>query len=699
MGAAQRFRPDIQGLRAVAVLAVALDHAGVWPFRSGFVGVDVFFVVSGFLITQLLLVEAHRTGRISLAGFYARRARRILPAATLVLVVVVLAAALLLSRVDAVTVAQDAVWASLFGANITYGRQGTDYFAADLPPSPLTHYWSLSIEEQYYLAWPALLAVVVLLAVRAGRGRVRNPLTVGVTAVLLVAIASSFAASVTLTAQDPVGAYFSTWARIWELGVGGLAALAVPLALRLPTAVRAGGSWLGLAAIGWSTVFVDETRFPGWVVAVPVLGTALLLLGGLGARERVPQRLLCLRPMRAVGDCSYSFYLWHWPALVFTARLWHEPRGLVGLAVLAAALALSAFTYRYVERPFRQPSSARPRVGGVLLYPVAIGLSLAVAVGAGAFVRSGTPDGAAITLQHYGRTPGAPAPHFDRDPVRALVQASALAARNGVGVPGDLRPDIFTLKDDVPGVGECDYHVWPRAQLCRRGDVHADRVIVLVGDSHARAWIPAVEAIGREDGYATYYLVKQGCTQADLVPYSLEREDVQDGCVAFRQWAFDQIGSLHPALTILTGDAPDAVQRPDGSLAVTDREIAAEMAQGTAESVDELKGRTDRVVVLGDVPGLREQPGLCLSARSASLAGCAGDPRGRGEVMNRATRGAATREGGAFVDPTPWFCAHDVCPAVVGRTLVYRDLEHISATYAGELAGSLAAALELTGSG
>ncbi len=172
------FRPDVQGLRAVAVLLVALNHANVGPFASGYIGVDVFFVISGFLITGLLLREGEKTGGISLLGFYARRAKRILPAATLTLVVVTVAAAALLSRVEAAATAEDAVWATLFAANVKFGHDGTDYFAQGTPASPLQHFWSLSIEEQYYLVWPTLLLLIFWLARRRGEqrgGRVPPP--------------------------------------------------------------------------------------------------------------------------------------------------------------------------------------------------------------------------------------------------------------------------------------------------------------------------------------------------------------------------------------------------------------------------------------------------------------------------------------------------------------------------------------------
>ena len=229
-------RDDIQGLRAIAVLTVIASHAGVPFLPGGFVGVDVFFVISGFLISQLLFREVEKSGRVSIPRFYARRARRILPAATLVTLATILASAIWLSAVDLLAVAKDALWAVFFAANIHFAAVGTDYFAQEDPPSPLQHYWSLSVEEQFYLVWPALLLLLVLLARRRGGGGLPRPLVLGV---LVLITASSFAWSVVSTGNDPLAAYFSTLARAWELGLGALTALvATAIAGRLGSLAR-----------------------------------------------------------------------------------------------------------------------------------------------------------------------------------------------------------------------------------------------------------------------------------------------------------------------------------------------------------------------------------------------------------------------------------------------------------------------------
>jgi peptidoglycan/LPS O-acetylase OafA/YrhL len=700
------FRPDVQGLRAVAVLLVALNHANVGPFASGYIGVDVFFVISGFLITGLLLREGEKTGGISLLGFYARRAKRILPAATLTLVVVTVAAAALLSRVEAAATAEDAVWATLFAANVKFGHDGTDYFAQGTPASPLQHFWSLSIEEQYYLVWPTLLLLIFWLARRRGEQRGGRFATSGIVGVLLTAIIASATYSVVATGSNPVGAYFSTWARIWELAIGGLAAVAVPAVRKSPAIALSVLSWLGVAAITWGAIWIDVEDFPGWVVGVPVVGTAMLLLGGSGALTFWPQTALSVAPMRLIGDWSYSFYLWHWPVLVFAARLWRHPQGWVGIFLLVVAFAISGLSYHYVENAFRKDVqhdktrnalTPRARHRGLLLYPLATVMSLVVALGATYYVHHADSGrtGAALSVNNYGHKQGNRLPSFSSDQAVALVQASALATKNEVAIPEDLSPDPLALNDDGVDLGDCDYLVWPKEKLCPRGDTDGDKTLVLLGDSHGRAWIPALDRIGEKYGWKTYYFVKQGCTGAQVYQYNTDSGEPAEGCMEFRDWAIDQIDQLHPQLTIMASDAPFDIATDDGTRTQDDGVIRDEMVSGTVKTVDMIRSSTDRVVVIGDVPGERRDPARCLTGADAGLDACSSRRTGRQVTMNHASHEATKRAAIDFVDPTPWFCAYDVCPVVIGSDVAYRDREHISTAYSTQLAPTLADALDI----
>lgn len=357
--AGQRFRPDIEGLRAIAVGLVLVFHGFGSPVTGGFVGVDIFFVISGFLITSLLLAEQQKKGRISMAGFYARRVRRILPASALVVVVTVVATYYFLGFISGNDVAAAAKWTAVFAANIHFGIVQTDYFGSQMPPSPLQHMWSLGVEEQFYVVWPGVFLLLVL-AVRGARHR--NALA----AALLLIIGVSFSWSVIQTTANPTWAYFSPLTRAWELALGAL------VAVLAPTIGRLGAGWLtqlialcGLVGIGLSAFLLSPSMpYPGSAAALPVVSTALVIAAGCANDRTAVGRVLAVRPMQWVGARSYSLYLWHWPLLIIAAQYvgddlsrWQNA-GLLLLAVIASAL-----TYRLVENPVRRAPFLASRTG------------------------------------------------------------------------------------------------------------------------------------------------------------------------------------------------------------------------------------------------------------------------------------------------------------------------------------------------
>ncbi|MBV8463641.1 MAG: acyltransferase, partial [Acidimicrobiales bacterium] len=310
----RRFRPDVEGLRAVAIGLVVLYHAGLPGLSGGYVGVDVFFVISGFVITGVLLRERSATGRTSLAHFYARRSRRILPAATLVIVVTVVAAYAVLGIAAGNQTAVDARWATVFLANFHFAAAGTNYLNAHQLPSALQNFWSLAIEEQFYLVYPTVFLLVWRLRWRTPP-RVR--LLFGLGAVVFV----SFLLSVAQTATDPATAYFSPFTRAWELALGAMVALATDRLVRLPAPIAAVLTWVGLGAVFFAAVaFGANTAYPGSAVAIPVVGTALVIAGGAAVPAAGAELLLGRRPFGWLGRLSYSLYLWHWPILILAAE-------------------------------------------------------------------------------------------------------------------------------------------------------------------------------------------------------------------------------------------------------------------------------------------------------------------------------------------------------------------------------------------
>jgi len=341
------FRPDLEGLRGIAVALVLLYHAEMPGFTGGFVGVDVFFVLSGFLITGLLVRELQASGTVSLPGFYARRIRRILPASALVLVVTLIASMAILAPLQVVDVAGDATGAALYVVNIRFAVQATDYLQGSLAPSPILHFWSLSAEEQFYFIWPALL----LLAARLGGTSARR-LAWPVGAVVL----GSFALSLYLTGTNQPWAFFSLPTRAWELGVGAALALAVPRLGAMPRMLATGIGIVGLAMVAAAGVLIStDTPFPGVWALLPVLGTAAVVAAGVRRPAAPATRALGWHPLRYMGRISYSLYLWHWPILVLVPIALGGPLPLEGrLALVALAFPISAATQRLVEEPLRR---------------------------------------------------------------------------------------------------------------------------------------------------------------------------------------------------------------------------------------------------------------------------------------------------------------------------------------------------------
>jgi peptidoglycan/LPS O-acetylase OafA/YrhL len=350
-----KFRPDIEGLRAVSVIVVVLYHAGVTSMSGGFVGVDVFFVISGFLITGLLMREHEKRGKLSIPGFYARRARRILPAGMLVLIATVVAAYHYQNFLTYALTAQDARWAALFAANIHFANVGTDYQAIGQAPSPLLHYWSLGVEEQFYFVWPTIVLVTgVVLR--------RFPLRYTVLAVATAGSVASFIWAVHVNGTNATWGFFSPITRAWELGVGAMAATVIVYAGRLNKWIGVGVAWAGLGAIIWASVtYTDPNVSPGTASLVPVLGAVAIIVGGtsgIGAGH-----FLGLAPMRAVGRVSYGWYLLHYPPMILLAgALWQGPLPVhEDLLIAAVTLVLAFGMYYALERPIRRSRAMAKR--------------------------------------------------------------------------------------------------------------------------------------------------------------------------------------------------------------------------------------------------------------------------------------------------------------------------------------------------
>ena len=698
---APAFRGDVQGMRAVAVLAVIAAHASISGFGGGFVGVDVFFVLSGYLITRLVLTSIEADGRFRIGAFYARRARRIVPAATFVLTITMIASVVYLNFLDVIDASRDAVWAAFFGANIRFATEGVDYFALGESPSPVQHYWSLAVEEQFYVVWP-LLVVLALLLTRGFRRttdadgqRIKRGAPVRTMAVLALAVGgASLAWSVHRTVEEPTSAYFSTFTRAWELAAGVLVALALHH--------RAGLRWrwvtepLALAGLGGIIVAVTaydtSMAFPGYEALLPVLSTAALIVAGAHAGHRtLVARVLDTRPMRTIGDWSFSLYLWHWPVIVIPQVHLGRSLGVTETLIAVALIFQFAYlTHRFVEQPFRRGTFWRDREWrGLVLYPASLALVLPTVLGGytvAEYLGSERGDDPAVTAADFGID--------DTDTVVSLVEASVQAGRVGAPIPSNLTPDLLDLSDDIADVGACNYQLTSRP-LCERGDVGSDKTIVVTGDSHARAWIPAFEQIATQAGYATYYLVKPQCTASFVDPGRLGTREPWPECEDFHEWVVEQVTELRPDVMVIATSPPPAGVYDDAGTLITSREgVHDQLATGFDDMFATYEPLVDRLLLLEDVPRLPDEPGACLAAND-QMGDCTFGPTDYNEEMRQVSVEAAERARVDHVDPTAWLCADDLCPVVIGSTIAYRDRSHITATRAAELWSPLGIALGL----
>ncbi len=700
-------RGDIQGLRAVAVLVVVAGHAGL-GLTGGYVGVDVFFVISGFLISQLLYREISRSGRLSIVRFYARRARRIVPAATLVTLVTLGASMLWISKVQAADVTYDALWVTLFAANIHFAANEADYFAEGQAMSPFQHYWSLSVEEQFYLVWPMLLIAAVLVPLRRRRsagepaaGLPRRPIG----ALLAGLTALSLAWSVWFTADDPQRAYFATTARAWELGIGALAALVGPRLLRgTSRRVRGVLCAVGLVAIGVACVAFDETTaMPGYAALLPVLGSALVLLSGTdpdsgtAPRPAPTNQALAWMPMQRIGDWSYSLYLWHWPLLWIPRLHFGRELGLAtNLGLVAAAVALSAATYRWVETPFRTSPTmtARRSVG---LYPATVAIVAVATFSCASYVAWAVGEHGndpPVTMRNFG-VPDESSYHLPTGHRRALVAASVIAARNHMALPSDLTPDLIDLRTSVPDVRDCEYSTEVRT-LCPRGDPDGERTMVVLGNSHGRMWIPALDRIAEASGYTVYHLVRPHCPPAHFEVSPTETGDALV-CAEFNSWAMDRVQELHPDLVVVatTPVSRSVGVRLDGEQRHDDASIEAATRVGFARLFAALDEHAERSVLIADVPQPHLDPAECLTLGDPDLGSCSFEPAQRDNRMRKAVMETATESGVDVVSVNRWICWNGTCPAVVGSTITYRDAGHLTIEYVTEMAPLLSGALGL----
>ncbi|MDA8297514.1 MAG: acyltransferase family protein [Actinomycetota bacterium] len=663
------FRADVQGLRGVAIALVVAYHLS-WVVTGGYVGVDVFFVISGFLITSQLLHELEKQQGLSFIGFYARRARRILPAATIVLIATVLCARAVLSPQAADRVFEDAVAAVFYGANFRFAASGANYFNSTLPPSPLLHYWSLGVEEQFYLLWPLVLVGASLVWLPARRRAARPP-ALGLVAIVLGAIAlASFLVGLRQTTTSPSWAYYSILTRCWELAIGALAALGLPLWSHLTERVAAGLGWAGVVAIGASALaYSSRTPFPGLAALLPVAGAFAVIVAGSHRRIRYgAEALLGCWPLRRLGDWSYSLYLWHWPAIVLAPSIFGGPLSEWGqLGVLAFSVTAAGASYGLVEQPIRHLRIVvrRPRLAAAGALVLA-SCSLAVVGTAASTLPSLVPTGATTRPGLAGNGRLTPA-QLSVD----LEQGVATTV-----VPSNLTPTLAHAADAFPLIVTDGCHLQragTESRPCTYGDRSSKVTVVLFGDSHAAAWFPALRLLSEEHHWRLVDLTKAGCPPVEVAIASYPQ------CTTWRTNALAQIAALHPTVVVSTWAR--YVELPEsGPLANVAHLHTSAWDNGLVALFSALRADRSTTVFISDTPTLSDLVPDCVSGHLSDAAACT-TPRAAAIKDLRAKReelAIAKRYGATTIDPMNWFCTATRCPVIVGNILLYRDDAHMT---------------------
>ncbi|MBD8703982.1 acyltransferase family protein [Frigoribacterium sp. CFBP 13712] len=686
-------RRDIQGLRALAVLAVVADHLFGWP-TGGFIGVDVFFVLSGFLITGLLLREYENTGGISFKKFYQRRIRRILPASLLVLVVTAAAATFFFTTARATSTIRDALFAVVFSANWNFAAAGTDYLQGEGPSSPLQHFWSLAVGEQFYFVWPVIMALVFVTVDRrrsGGRQQARRAIGIAISCIIVLSLVWAFYE----TAASSTWAYFSTFSRAWELGVGALLAVVTPILSDMRAHVRTVLSWVGLILI-FGSLFAIQTSspFPAPWALLPVLGSALVISGGVGVEPR-HVGILTNRVSSYIGDISFSLYLWHFPVIIF-ADLYLDGLTLFIFAICVMFL-LAITAYHLYEKPIHK---SRPRkVAGSqavrnrdarrvdyskFVYPftalLAVGTLAVVAIAV-------TPRDAPVSafLGTFDAD-AAEGPKIADNTPAGIQSAAVLAGLSLSDLPDGITPSLDAL----------DYSAWApevyqdkcltvsqeNLSACSYGEMDADKSAVVLGDSMAASWMPAIRASLEPDGYRIQMLTMSGCP-AFVVSLSNEN---RAACNSHRDWALSEVDAMRPDLIIVSN--LDTVGYMDEPAGLSGYDAWGSSAQ---DLLKQLPTET-KAIVLG-VPPRGPKLNDCVVPGSTPSFCTESPSRHWGAVAKAEERAVSEFEGPnvRYINTRDWVCFENQCPPVISNHPVRVDGIHMVGLFTATLAPLLSA--------
>ena len=642
------FRADLQGVRALAVLLVVLFHAQLSFLSGGFIGVDIFYVLSGYFITGILLREYVATEKISIRKFYERRIRRILPAASLVLCITAIGGYILMSPLALRHFALEVFSANFFSVNFIFAKDSVNYLAENINNSPILHYWSLAVEEQFYIFFPTFLIIIFALAKKLKR---KKTFPVLVTAVVTMV---SFGASIYLTSVTQPWAFFLLPSRAWELLIGALLAMYLQKHKGFSHGLSSILQILGLILIVWSTFTLNtHSTFPGSLAAIPVTGTAMLILAT--SSKSIAYPLLAHPISQALGRWSFSIYLWHWPLLIFVWMYFDQKSAVPNSCMVLLSVGLAALTYRFWENPIRLNQywpKSKHRIRNITVLALGIPLLL-------------------VSMLYHNGVNGSSA-----NSVVAPVSQEQLhrAIMNGLQldqVPSTLSPSWANANNDKPKPYSNGCHVIGYDNITLKPCVFANPTsknsIWLVGDSHAEQWFTGVEAIAKGKGFRFVATTKSACpTLLSAVSDPVNKNKSFDACIAYNRKV------LHRA----------SVERPK-YVVVSARYFLVTGAggNGLAEYLRQMS-KYSKVIFLEDTPNPPANIPFCISTKFKKLSDCAFSISGAQMTGQEAIKQQVSQSGVSYIPVSNWFCIQDRCPAVADNVLIYRDDSHISTSAA-----------------
>lgn len=642
------YRPDIEGLRALAILLVVAAHAGVLGFSGGYIGVDVFFVISGYLITGLLVAEHRRAGKIDFARFYARRFRRLLPALLLMLLVTAVAGWLIFLVEDQPKQAVAGGAAALWISNLHFAFDRIDYFGTAAESNMYLHTWSLGVEEQFYLVWPLLISLLL---------RRKGSASSWLTPAMIVLVVVSFAASLALTQLSTRYAFYLMPARAWQFAAGAILFLQTPGIVEVmgeKNYVWAQGmiGWLGVVLLVCALLLIDaNTPYPGAWAILPTLGTVCLIFAASSSGNHVIPRALSVWPMQVIGRFSYSWYLWHWPVLILgTALLPVQSAGDRALLV-AISLVLAVLSYLLIERPIRRNAELIQEPGKFIAATLAC-MALAVFV----------------FLKWYG-------------------SAQEITVRSKAAQEAPYRiqlPRIYSMGCD-------DWYQSDRLFPCFFGTKSAPKVAVVIGDSIGLQWFPAYERVFAGPEWRLVVLTKSSCPMVDRPIYSARIGREFTECAVWRNRALDYIADIKPDIVVL-GSTHRAEYIQD------------EWIQGTRAVLSRIAPNAGKVAIMRSTPLLPFDGPACARSESQSqdqtatenICSASAHDSKNDQVAGWLALAASGWSNVSMVDMNDLVCPEGTCHASLDGALVFRDTQHLNTGFVASLSKPLAERLGVT---